>query len=96
VLKDNRDWVIREIRTKVSSLRADTCDLQRAALAVMTKHYYENPNEVEGTDVYKSVKTFSTATAEQQMIMVSQIRDELYVFVKSVFAKQGVPLLSDV
>ena len=93
---ENKDWVFRYIITKVRSLHADTRSLQRAALAVMINYYYENPSELKGSDVYKSVKTFSTATAEQQMIMVSQIRDELYVFVKSVFAKQGVPLLSDV
>ena len=96
VSSSNAVWLMREIDAKLDSLYADCCDMQKKAIAYLQKHYQNNTEVLNGTEVYSLVRKFLDAAPEDRNSLIEQIRDKLYEHSKSVFEKSGVPLLNEV
>lgn len=96
VNKENEQWLKEEIGKKLSSLNAECCGLQRAVVAELQKFYRQNTALVKDTEVYGIIKRYPSATPKEQNELIHLITDGLYQHAKSVFEKQGVPLLDAV
>jgi len=96
ITKENESWLFQEINSRIENLYANCLSLQRNALVQMQAFFKENPEVLKGTSVYQLVTKYTSTPTQEQPMLVRQISEELYQYAKSVFDKQGVPLLNEV
>jgi len=96
ITRENESWLFQEINNRTDNLYANCLGLQRNALVQMQIFFKENPEVLKGTSVYKLVTKYPSTPPQEQTMLVRQISEELYQYAKSVFDKQGVPLLNEV
>lgn len=96
ITKENEAWLFREINRRVEDLCNDSRSLQRIVLAQLQSFFRENPQTLKGTKVYELVRKYPSAPPQEQGRLIEQISNELYQYAKTVFTKDGVPLLNDV
>jgi hypothetical protein len=96
VTRENEQWLVEEIRRRVKALYAESCHMQRTALARLQNYYRSHTEALKGQKVREMMDRYVSAPPEEKAVLIPEISRELYRSVKSVFESQGVPLLNDV
>ncbi len=94
---ENEILVFQEIANRIEGIYADCCDMQRMALSYLQEYYYEHTELLKGTEFDKNLNNdVSSASDKEKRRLMLQRSQELYMYIKSLFEKQNVPLLSGV
>jgi hypothetical protein len=96
----NAEWLIIEIQTRTEAVYIECLDIQSKAVSYLSDYYSKHTGELSGLleglneQLIKAVSP-DTPDGEKQGL-ISSFSSELQRQIKSLFEKQGVPLLSSI
>lgn len=96
VTPENETWLFREIANRIEGTYADCRDMQSMALSYFYQHYIKNPELLKGTEIDKRMTNVFSASDQEKERLISQLSQELHIYIKSLFNEQNVPLLDDI
>lgn len=96
VTTENAEWLFNEIGNRVKAISVDCCIMQRTALAYLMEYYQDHIDVLMNTELGRQLDQALEAPEQERISRISEFNRGLYKYVKSLFDKQNVPLLSDV
>lgn len=90
------NWLNETISERITMIREDTLELQRALLSHLQSFYIEHPEALRDEAITDMVEKYRSASENERNQLIIQLRNHLYSYAKSVFEKQNVPLLNDI
>ena len=96
VEKTNQSWLFEEISKRTGTLYNDYCDFQAAVLTRLYRHYFNNPQLLDGTEIARLLNNYFKATPEVKNSLLKEIEEKLYQHAKTTLENQGVMVISGV
>lgn len=96
ITPENETWLFQEIANRIEGVYADCRDMQSMALSYFYRYFIENPELLKGTEIDKRITNVISAPDQEKERLISQLSQELHIYIKSLFNEQNVLLLDDI